>query len=274
MPLIVGAFGLSIIQLLNQEMLLPRVAPLLLRDHEDIGTESIRSFEVRFTPDRQDALFQSPLFDPRTGRLESPTIIERDERGRTVRRLTATRATWTQDHSVDGEDGRSGWVLEDGVAIDLAGAATAESVGAPRRSRVAVDFYETDLSPRVLTVRRHGEYAAMLNLRQIDEVLDMPGIVKQESVARSLLRHRYSRFASVLVNVLVMWLALPSFLLREPSDLVLRSLQCAAITIPALIGAAIFMAVDLPGIAPVVGVFVPVLVLLPIVLGQWMYVKT
>jgi len=41
-----------------------------------------------------------------------------------------------------------------------------------------------------------------------------------------------------------------------------------------MLGAAVFMMADLPGIAPQAGVFLPVAVFLPIVLGQWMYVKT
>ena len=72
--------------------------------------------------------------------------------------------------------------------------------------------FPTSLSPRVLVLRRHGAYASMLSLRQIEEILANPGAVDRESLIQSLSRYRWSRFSSVFVNVLLMWLALPAFL--------------------------------------------------------------
>ena len=126
----------------------------------------------------------------------------------------------------------------------------------------------------MLIVRHYSEFATMLSLRQIRHMLDTPGVAEQPSLLRLLSRHRYSRFSAVLVNVLVMWMALPTFLLRQPANLLLRSLLCAGITLPAMLGAAIFMMADLPGIPAAVGVFLPVAVFIPIVLGQWTYVRT
>ena len=81
MPFLIGVFALSIAQLFNQEMILPRVAPLLLRDYGQIGQHSVDSFELRFTPDGKKSLFQSPSYDPQTQTRVSPTILERDDRG-------------------------------------------------------------------------------------------------------------------------------------------------------------------------------------------------
>lgn len=269
MPFVAGVFILSLGQLLNQEVFLPRVAPLLLRDHGDIGESGVEAFPVAFTADGDGDLLQAAQFAPRTETLELPTIIRRDDRGRTYERITAAAATWGE-REVDGEV-RRGWILDEGVSVRI-------GEGGPEASaaieRVDIDFHETDLSPRVLIVRRHSAYAAMLSLAQIRAVLDAPGILGQGDVVDTLARHQYSRFAGVVVNVLVMWLALPSFLLREPAKLLSRSVQCAAITMTSLIGAAIFILVDLPGIRPAVAVFLPSIVLLPIVIGRWVYLRT
>lgn len=270
MPFVVGVFLLSILQLLNQELFLPKVAPLLLRDHGHIGRESVDEFPVRFTPDGKGNLLQAPSFDPRTETLHWPTFLERDERGRTIRRITAETATWTS-RPVDGRP-VEGWRLTGGREVTLRDAE--QSPGAGSLSQRGLEFYSTDLSPRVLIVRHYGEFATMLSLRQIRHMLDTPGVAEQPSLLRLLSRHRYSRFSAVLVNVLVMWMALPTFLLRQPANLLLRSLLCAGITLPAMLGAAIFMMADLPGIPAAVGVFLPVAVFIPIVLGQWTYVRT
>ncbi|UCD75594.1 MAG: LptF/LptG family permease [Phycisphaerales bacterium] len=261
MPFIALIFALSLVELLNQEYVLPRVAPLLLRDHGHIGRRTVQEFKVRFTRDAAGNLLQSPSFDPETGALRWPTFLQRDDRGRTVRRVTAASAAW--------DPHREGWRLTEGVVVRLQeeNAARPDVLGAPQET---TDFFRTDLSPEVLTVRHHATYAQMLSLKQIGRMLRTAGVMDEAT----LLRHKYSRFSTVLVNVLVLVVALPSFLLREPANLLLQSLRCAAIAITAMIGAAIFMMVQLPGIAPAVGVFLPVIVLLPIALGRVTYVRT
>jgi lipopolysaccharide export LptBFGC system permease protein LptF len=111
MPFIIGVFTLSVLQLLNQELVLPRVAPMLLRDHGRIGEAGLETFEVAFTPDGAGNLLQAPLFDPATATLTSPTFLERDGAGRTLRRVTAARAQWS--------DADGGWRLSDGLAVRL-----------------------------------------------------------------------------------------------------------------------------------------------------------
>jgi lipopolysaccharide export LptBFGC system permease protein LptF len=266
MPFIFATFGLSLLQLVNQEFLLPRVAPLLLRDHGHIGMKSVDDFSVSLTADGAGNLIQAPKFDPRTGILTAPTILERDERGRTRRRITADTARWRDEGGIAG--GAEGWALAGGRALVLREQGAPEGGGT--RAPGPLDFFPTDLSPEVLIVRRYGEFAGMLSLRQISRMLATPGVADRDT----LLRFRYGRFSSVLVTVLVMWMTLPTFLIREPASILVRAMVCAAIGIPAMLGAAIFMVVDLPGISPAVGVFLPVVVLIPIVLAQWTYIRT
>ncbi|MCP3905201.1 MAG: LptF/LptG family permease [Planctomycetes bacterium] len=261
MPFVVGVFALSLLQLVNQEVFLPRVAPLLLRDHDHIGKRRLESFAVPPTADGGRSIFQSPSFDPKAEELSTVTILERDDRLRTTRRVTADIARW-----VDPGDGETGWALTGGEAITL---------GRPgeRGGRAPLEFYPSDLTPRMLLVDRYGQFAAMLSLRQIAEMLATLDV--NDRADRDMLRrYRYSRFAVVLVNVLVMWLALPTFLARQPTNLMTCALLCAIIAIPTMIGAALFMILELPGIVPAVGAFLPVIVLIPVVLAQWTYVKT
>jgi lipopolysaccharide export LptBFGC system permease protein LptF len=271
MPFVVGIFALSVLQLLNQELLLPKVAPLLLRDHGDIGQRSIERFPIRFTPDASGSLFQAPSFDPATRTMEWVTILERDADGRTTRRITADQAVWVSSDQSD--DGPGAWALTNGEAVTLLQQTADSPQGAPSL-REPITIYQTDLTPEVLVVRRHSEFAGMLSLRQIGRMLSTPGVAEQPQLISTLLRNRFSRFSAVLINVLVMWLTLPTFLIRQPANLLTRSIVCAGLAIPTLLGAAVFMMMELPGISAAVGVFLPVLILLPIVLAQWAYVRT
>lgn len=258
MPFLLAVFAISLVQLANQELLLPRMAPLLLRGHGQVGQASVNEFEINLTPDARGNLMQAPSFNPVTNTLASPTFLERNERGLTTRRISAESAQW--DTTI------GGWNLTGGVAVALPeGEARGRTL-----HREPIEVYETDLDPRVLTVRRHTEFAAMLSLRQIAEILDSGGAADTDA----LLRFRCARFATVLMNLLVLGLTLPCFLLREPANLLRQSMLCAALAIPALLGSAVGMMASLPGIAPAGGVFLPIVVLLFVALVPWTYFKT
>lgn len=267
MPFLFAVFGLSVLQLLNQELLLPRVAPLLLRDYDEIGERGITSFEVRFTPDGRGSLFQAPSYEANAMRMIAPTILERDAQGRTVRRITANAAAWSE--------ARRAWMLERGTALrphSGEGGTQSAQPGGNIFAQEKVEAFESDLTPQVLMVRRFDQFASMLSLDQISQMLKMPSVSKRAS--DQLLRFRYSRFSFVLVNLLVLALTLPTFLLREPANLLRQSVLCAALAVPAIVGSAIGMMVDLPGIPPALGVFLPVIVLGFMSLFPWTFFKT
>ncbi|MHC4100995.1 MAG: LptF/LptG family permease [Planctomycetota bacterium] len=259
LPILGAALVLNLFQLANQELMLPRLAPLLIRSHHDIGQQGAEAFDVMFVADGMGTLLQAPSFDPTTDTLELPTFLERDEAGRTVRRITADQATW--------DDADPAWILHGGRAITpqaSAAGTTAVLLGVP------LDRYPTDLGPDILKMRRYREYATMLSITQIVEMLRSPGVVDEEALVRFAL----ARFSTVLINMLVLVLALPFFLLREPVSLLRNSLLCAGTTIPAMLGALLGFAVQFPGIPPAVSVFLPALVLLPVTMFMVSTIKS
>ncbi|MHC4422121.1 MAG: LptF/LptG family permease [Planctomycetota bacterium] len=259
LPILWAALALNLVQLANQELVLPRLAPLLIRSHGDIGRQGAEAFEVPFTSDGKGNLLHALSFDPILNVLELPTFLERDDAGRTVRRITADRGKW--------EDAARVWRLSNGRAItpQAAGAGTTGVlVGEP------LDQYATDLGPDILKMRRYREYATMLSIRQIRQMLRSPGVVNEDA----LVRFSLARFSTVLINLLVLAMALPFFLLREPTSLLRNSLLCAGTAIPAMLGALLAFAVQMPGIPPAVSVFLPALVLLPVTMFMVSLVKT
>ena len=122
-----------------------------------------------------------------------------------------------------------------------------------------------------------------------DEIVQIRELAHKADMIRTRLVHRYggmwldtdalvrfglARFSTVLINMLVLVIALPFFLLREPANLLRNSLLCAATTIPAMLGALMGFAASLPGIPPSVSVFLPVLILLPVAMFMATLIKT
>ena len=277
MPFIVAAFGLNMLQIANAELILPKLAPQLMRKHGEIRASSAGPFAVGFTRDGNNSLIQSPRFDPRTGVLESPLILQRDAGGRATRRITAREARW------DAHAG--GWRLADGVAETLQAqdaASAADDLQAIRQGaddstimsaeaqRESIEIVLSDVTPQILTLRQYAQYASMLSLRQINEMMKSPDVVD----TALLDRYRYSRLATLCINMLVLVISLPFFLLREPANLLQQSVLCAATSVPAMVGAVIMLSLRLPGIAPALSVFLPPITLIPVALWRMMYLKT
>ncbi|MHC4083189.1 MAG: LptF/LptG family permease, partial [Planctomycetota bacterium] len=74
LPILGAALVLNLFQLANQELMLPRLAPLLIRSHHDIGQQGAEAFDVMFVADGMGTLLQAPSFDPTTDTLELPTF--------------------------------------------------------------------------------------------------------------------------------------------------------------------------------------------------------
>ena len=78
MVFIVVATGLNLLQLANQEVLLPRLAPLLVRGQGEILEGGLREFPVRLTRDGRGQLLWGKALDPHEERITGFLLIERD----------------------------------------------------------------------------------------------------------------------------------------------------------------------------------------------------
>lgn len=263
-PIIVVALAATGVQVLNQELVLPRIAPLLNRDHGEAGKREWSAFEVKLPEDGQGRLYFARHFDPEAGVAIGLHIWERDREGRALRRISAERAQW--------RDGA--WRLENPREVSLsvasAGLGTVDEAGVERPS--AVTAIETDMDPTTLLVKRYAGFSQSLSWRQISQMVASP-LIDQEMRDR-LERIRWGRVSLMISNILSLIITLPFFLMREPKNMVIQSIKCAPVGIVAMLGGVLGSAVVLPGLPPALGVFLPVLVLVPVAIAVVSYVKT
>lgn len=255
MVFLAGAFGLNLLQVVNGELIVPRLAPQLLRHHDAILRSGIDRFEVPLTRDAGNALLRAASFDPATERLEGVLALRRDAAGRVQERIAAAAASWVEE--------RRGWLLEGGVLLELSplaeGGADAEGGAARIRSERPVEFFATDLGPRSLLVRRSAPFASMLSLAEIANLREDAGPERGR-----LARAAYGRFGQIAVNLLVLLVAAPCLLVRDPRPLLGGAVAATAIGVVGILGSIALMAIELPGVPPAIAAFVPAAVLLPI----------
>ena len=255
------AAGLNVLQMINQEVMLPKLAPMLIREHRDILSRGMSTFEVMMSRDQDGDLLLADTLEPETGTLSEVLILERNPLGTAQRRITAPKAIW--------DDQSQSWQLENGIATIRTQLDTEASMGTVVSPVETVTEWKTDLSPNVLIVRQSAQYGQMLSLRQIKKIRQEGGVD-----SRQLSRYSYSRLAGILVNLLVLLIALPSFLLREPSNLLHRSIVCAGLAIPILLGSFLGMTMEVPGLSAGLSVFLPVAILIPLAIGRLTMIRT
>lgn len=252
-PVLVVAAGLVLLQALNQEFVIPRIAPLLSRDHSAAGQTELGTTKLPLTPDGSGRLFRARTFDADTGELFGLFVLEHDDESRPVRAIRAERAVW---------DG-SGWALTGGVAEPRTDHGAFE----------AVKRIDTGLDPTQLRLNRFRAYRNSLGFAQAGQMLARADLL-DERTREELIRIRWGRVSVWISNILTLAIALPFFLTREPTGMIRQSLKCAPITITALMGGVIGSSAAIPGLPPILGVFIPVMILLPAAIAVQSSVKT
>ena len=244
MPVILAAVAINLlVQPLLNEALLPALVPKITRDRSQAAASAAqraeRGFDVQAMPDGRGGIFDAARFHgARPGRpawVESMTVVERDPVGAISAMTAAERGDW---------DAAAGaWRLQDGRRVtqlaaappppgepdlpDQPGAAASLLTGAAAALRQSpaepVDALASDVTPAEIELFHSanagaglgGSYFDLLSTRQLDALLARPRVY----AAADLLRAKHTRLASLVMNVVLMLLAIPCVLTRQPGQL-------------------------------------------------------
>jgi len=254
-PIVVVALGLTALQAINQELIIPRIAPLLVRGHEDAGDHRLSVDSVPLTLDGQGRLFRAAAFDANTNILEGLYILERDESGHTSRSIAAESATY--------RDG--GWDFTNGTAQLRSQSSMSQEL--------PIDRIESSLDPNELRINRYESYSQALSFAQAREMLGRETLKDPKKRARYE-RIALGRFSVMISGILTLIIATPFYATREPKNMVIQSIRCAPIAIITLIAGVIGATAAIPGLPSTVGVFIPVMILSVVAVAQFSSLKT
>jgi lipopolysaccharide export system permease protein len=233
LPIIIASIGLNVILLLDQELILPRIIPKVMRVHLVEGP----TFPVHAMQDENGALLNAGRFIPgdriSPPRLEELNVIFRDKQLQPVSLLSARTAVW--------DERRQHWELIEGMKI--AGLLPDERASAP----IPVNIYASNVTPYEINLFRRSDSVQLLSIRQINEMLD-----REHGYATiDLLRVKHARLTQPLMNMVLLLLAIGSLLTREPGRLRSGAVQCLILVGLAL--GATFLSYQLAGHPPAGG---------------------
>lgn len=237
-PIILAAIGLNLLlQPINQEMIIPSLASHIARGHDHFLEGDGGSFAVRAMPDGEGGIFDAARFHPAAGAqpawVESLTIAQRSAEGNLAQMIAAERGDWdaqarqwrlTGGYAVDDIDPPAG--VESGSMLSAAAAAAASST-APASTRASaarpITALQTTVTPTAIELFRStnisvgagGSYFDLLSTAQINELLGQSG----QHATPELLRTKHTRLAAHVMNIVLILLAIPAVLTREPGRL-------------------------------------------------------
>ena len=219
MPAILAAVAINAVVLpVNQELLIPSLVPRIARDRADAAGGVSSGFAVRAMPDGRGGIFDAAVYHPATAEsgpwAESVTTVLTGDVGSVSQTVVAARADW---------DAAAGlWRLTDGSRIDgLDAPPSLASETAPAAE--PADVLNGLVTPAEIELFHSanvgaglgGSYFDLLSTRQLDALLARPRVYG----AADLLRAKHTRLASLVMNVVLVLLAVPCVLTRQPGQL-------------------------------------------------------
>jgi lipopolysaccharide export system permease protein len=236
-PIIIAAALLQVLLAIDQELIIPNIIPKLTRSYDQLYQQSGgKAFPIQAMQDDRNGLLFAGRFTPAgadssTAIMREVDIIERDDRLQPTAHVLADRAEWDPHNRQ--------WNLVKGRRVT--GLLPRERRGPER----AVAVYKSNITPDEIAIYRSGEFVSMLSRERINQLLDRPQIYG----AIDLLRVKHFRLSQLVMNIVMLLVAIPCVLTRDPGRLKGSIFRCLVLI--GLCMAAFFVAYQIAGRPPV-----------------------
>jgi lipopolysaccharide export LptBFGC system permease protein LptF len=240
MPIILAGVVLNGLLIADQELLIPRMIPKLMRDHDERTDADTKTFEIRAMQDNDLGLIRAGRYSPATAsaparmeivditqRREVPqVVVDRDgnpvigrDGNEVIQKVPEASAHITADVAVWNEE-LMHWDLINGKRM------IGLSPDADQSSVEPIEFYKSNVTPEEVALYRSGDWVDLLSTNKIDDLIQRPGSYGQSN----LLRVKHTRFAQPIMNIILLLLAIPCVLTREPGKLKAAATKCLILT--------------------------------------------
>lgn len=258
-PLVACSVLLVTVWLANRELVLPELAHKIARKHDDVVVQ--RATGVYCARDDNNAILTAVRFFPHQRRLERVYITEPDTEDRPQHLIMADAATYNDQRGV--------WDLDRGVRVAMYTPLGGQGLGPTIRPDF-IDEYPYTLTPEELVLRRNSQWADMLSIRQLNALLQSRNLANRPTVNMS----RHIRLTQPLLQWILLLLALPFFLTREPSNVMAAGGRALLLTAAFYLVAFVAHSIVKEEAYAAFVAWIPILVFGPLAVVQLANVKT
>ena len=208
-PIIFASLGLNVLLFADQEALIPTMIPKLIRTHDEIQqgvSRFSKGFPIEAMQDASGSLLMASRFTPASSqdpvaKMADFDVIERDEQLQPVAHISADEADW--------DTLRKEWLLTNGKRV------TGLRPEQQRSDEIPWAAWRTNITPEEVALYRSNDYVELLSTERINQLLSRP----QSYGTVNLLTTKHSRVTQWLMNLVLVLLAVPCVLTREPGKL-------------------------------------------------------
>ena len=214
-PVILVAVVLNGLLLVDQELIIPAMIPKLIREHDDVHRGPRNYYGLEAMQDSGGGLVYAARYFPnppgKTPYMIDMDVIEHEQieklDGGRPRKLMVPSAHLQADEA-HWNPVTQQWDLSHGRRVT---GLLKETVSPPQPWAA----YKSNVTPEEIALYRSGSFVELLPTRRIDQLLDRPNMYGKID----LLRVKHWRFTQPLMNVILLLLAIPCVLTREPNTL-------------------------------------------------------
>ena len=245
-PIIVCGFIISLVYVVNQELIIPRCIDQLTGERSLAGPD--KEFTVRHIEDKNNSLIHAPAYIPRERamvagkdqslkgeRIHVPiTIVLRNDRNEHQFFIYADRAEYDPKLGKTGgwrlytreydQNGKPGKLIYGGRKIKAPQRGkrgeSPRDIGQDQGQRVFE--YETDVDPVALTRRRSSEFFRYLSFAGTRKLLDDPSAVDPKVAEVAMHKH----FSKPILNIVLLLLGLPFVVGQEGKSYFISVIIC------------------------------------------------
>lgn len=197
-PIVVLALILNAIFIIDQELIIPPLAPQLVRSHDAVPGEE--TYSVDFVTDANGVLICAQRFEEKTATLYNPTIFIRKQVPGTFR--------WTVIGLISASEARYN---EETERWDLVDGNYAEKTTG--RAPKPIEYFSTDLTPRDIPIRHRARFKTMLSSRQLSQLAAAGTKVRDLAQLHS---QKHFRITDPIINMVMLLISLPILICRDP----------------------------------------------------------
>jgi lipopolysaccharide export system permease protein len=216
MPIILAGVVLNALVIVNQELIIPNIAQKLSRDRNETAGAAGEQFPIRAMQDEKNSLLFAGRYTPpsttQPAELYFVDILEHNDEDQVTGKITADRA----EH----DPGEQVWNLVNGQHVT--GLRATEVPAGP----TPVAQWKTNVDPEEIKLYKKADYVDLLSTDRINQLLERPKAYGKAN----LLRVKHMRFTQPLMNVVLLLLAIPCVLTREPGHLKAAATKCLVLT--------------------------------------------
>jgi len=210
-PIVFLAVLLTGALVIDQELIIPRLADKLVRSHDAIPGQE--SYDVWFIPDGNGSLICSQRFDVETSTLQKPTIL--------LRRPTSRPGIWEVTARIDAgkavDSDRTGrWAL---YSIDPNGGQWfpygVRTERGSQKEPQRVTSYQSDITAKIIPIMCQSEQKTLLSLVQLIALARQGTQVRDQA---QLYSQKHFRITDPLINLVMLMISLPLLVCRDPKS--------------------------------------------------------